>query len=242
MLKEAIEKIQQLADWPKHIEIDGKSYLSGNLTLVTPPALPTFKLMTLSGLVDLVRSAPAGSAPFPVGDWLIRVHSHIQVVVEARHPDGYGRRPCFASCDLQDGEPFRFGQFIYREAFTIALLSRFVQSADCPELLRITSSIASGQTSTSEDDGISQSVALKAGMTLKEMRTVKTRWTLQPFRTFREIEQPASEFVFRLRGGEAEQVPTCALFEADGGKWKLDAVLAIKTWLEAQHLGLPVVA
>ena len=37
-------------------------------------------------------------------------------------------------------------------------------------------------------------------------------------------------------------VPECALFEADGGAWKLDAVLIIKHWLEEQALGLPVVA
>lgn len=37
-------------------------------------------------------------------------------------------------------------------------------------------------------------------------------------------------------------VPECALFEADGGKWKLDAVLTIKAWLEDQHLNIPVIA
>lgn len=240
MLKEAIEKIQQLADWPKHLSIGGKDYISGqNVTLVTPPPIPTFKLMTLSGLVDLVQAAQAWLFP---GDCLIHVRSHAQVVLESRRDDGYGRRLCFASCELQDIEPFRFGQFIDREAFTIALMSRFVQIDDCQELLRITSSIQSGVTSTSEDDGISQSVAIKSGKVLKEMAKVKSRWTLRPFRTFREIEQPASEFVFRLRGGESAEVPACGLFEADGGKWKLDAVLTIKQWLEAKNLGLPVVA
>ena len=238
MLKEAIDKIQALADWPKHLSIGGKDYINGsNLTLLTPPMATPFKLMTLSGLVDLLRASPLVK-----DDWLLHVRSHGHVVVERRQDDGYGRRLCLATCELQDGEPFRFGQFIDREAFTIALLSRFVPGADCPELLRITSSIAAGATATSEDDGISQSVNMKAGVVLKELKTVKTRWTLQPFRTFREIEQPASEFVFRLRGGESAEVPSCALFEADGGKWKLDAVLAIKAWLEAKNLGLPVVA
>jgi hypothetical protein len=31
-------------------------------------------------------------------------------------------------------------------------------------------------------------------------------------------------------------VPECALFEADGGTWKLDAVLTIKVWLEDRNL------
>lgn len=55
------------------------------------------------------------------------------------------------------------------------------------------------------------------------------------------VLQPESEFIFRLRS-QAGAIPECALFEADGGKWKLDAVLAIKAWLEQQQLGLPVVA
>jgi len=40
----------------------------------------------------------------------------------------------------------------------------------------------------------------------------------------------------------AGQVPTCALFEADGGRWKLDAVLASKQWLLGKNIGLNIVA
>jgi hypothetical protein len=54
---------------------------------------------------------------------------------------------------------------------------------------------------------------------------------LSPYRTFRELNQPESAFIFRMRGGGEGKAPQCALFEADGGKWKLDAVQAIKLWL-----------
>lgn len=93
----------------------------------------------------------------------------------------------------------------------------------------------------SEDDGVSQKVTVKSGIQLKELATVRPRWTLKPYRTFREIEQPASKFLFRVKG-EAGSVPACALFEADGGAWRMDAVLAVKAWLEEKALGLPVVA
>jgi hypothetical protein len=92
-----------------------------------------------------------------------------------------------------------------------------------------------------EDDGVSQRTTVKQGVALKETVTVKGRVTLRPYRTFREIEQPASTFVFRLQSHEGA-VPACGLFEADGGTWKLDAVLAIKTWLAAKTLGMPIVA
>ena len=50
--------------------------------------------------------------------------------------------------------------------------------------------------------------------------------TLMPRRTFFEIEQPASPFIFRMQSG-----PTCALFEADGGAWQQEAMQRIAIYL-----------
>lgn len=143
--------------------------------------------------------------------------------------------------ELDDGKPFTFGTFLDREEFVVGLQSRFVQSDDLAEVLRMASSLEVSAVALSEDDGISQRTTVKQGIALKQTVTVKGRVSLRPFRTFREIEQPASDFVFRLRSRDGG-VPECALFEADGGKWKLDAVLAIKAWLESRALGMPVVA
>lgn len=55
--------------------------------------------------------------------------------------------------------------------------------------------------------------------------------TLAPYRTFREIAQPESQFVFRLRGGVEGALPHAALFEADGAEWKLAAVGRIASFL-----------
>lgn len=238
MLKEFVEKIQALSDWPKHIEIEGQSYINGNLKLIVPPALPVFQLMTLSGLVDLLAAAPDS---FVREEWLVHVVSHERVVIEAKSDDAYGRRERFADCCLLDGEQFPCNRFLDREMFVIGLQSRFVENQDSKVLLKLTSSMSNDGAVLSEDDGVSQKVTTRQGVSLKDAQTVKPRWTLKPFRTFREIDQPASEFVLRLKG-EPGTVPVCALYEADGGKWKLDAVLAIKAWLEAKALGLPVVA
>ena len=51
--------------------------------------------------------------------------------------------------------------------------------------------------------------------------------TLRPYRTFNEVEQPASQFVFRIN-----KLANLALFEADGGKWKLEAVESIANYLK----------
>ncbi|NQK92942.1 hypothetical protein HO498_01330 [Streptococcus suis] len=53
--------------------------------------------------------------------------------------------------------------------------------------------------------------------------------TLRPYRTFAEVEQPASQFIYRI-----DKAGYMALFEADGGKWKLDAINNIATYLKSK--------
>ena len=50
--------------------------------------------------------------------------------------------------------------------------------------------------------------------------------TLRPYRTFNEVEQPASQFIFRIN-----KMANLALFEADGGKWQLEAIGNIARYL-----------
>ncbi|GET15220.1 hypothetical protein SN4111_14820 [Ligilactobacillus agilis] len=52
---------------------------------------------------------------------------------------------------------------------------------------------------------------------------------LAPYRTFIEVKQPENKFIFRMKDG-----PRGAIFEADGGAWRNQAILNIKTFLEEQ--------
>ena len=51
---------------------------------------------------------------------------------------------------------------------------------------------------------------------------------LRPYRTFAEIEQPESEYVFRIM--DDGQGPSFKLVEADGGLWKSAAMMKIKEY------------
>lgn len=245
MLKEFVEKIASLAAPTLTREL-GITYSDRPLSMIVPPGPPCVPLKTLTGLVDLLRAGVDGVRVPPgagtPGPYCLHVNSHTTVALLKQDSDLYGRRPVLVTVTVDDGAPFVFGTFFDRESFVIALQSRFVQDVDAAEVLRLASSLTAEAVTIAEDDGISQKVTVKQGITLKESKVVKGRVLLRPYRTFREVTQPSSEFVFRVRGGESADVPSCALFEADGGKWKLDAVLAIKTWLEAQQLGIPVVA
>lgn len=238
MLKEFVEKLLSLSV-PTPLMLHGRQYCDRPLALISPPrSTAPLELMTLTGLVDAVRAKLDDINP---DAWVIEVMSYKGVRIVSRHTSTYGNREVLLGVELSDGEVFPFGRFLPREEFVIGLQSRFVQDQPVVDLLRTASTIEASTVALSEDDGISQKTTVRQGMALKETVTVKGRVMLRPYRTFREVEQPASEFVFRLRSKEG-MVPECALFEADGGKWKLDAVLTMKAWLEEKALGLPVVA
>lgn len=75
------------------------------------------------------------------------------------------------------------------------------------------------------DDGISQTVAAKTGIATVSNVTLPPIIKLAPYRTFVEVEQPEGEFLLRLQNG-----PKAALFEADGGAWKIQARKNIKNY------------
>lgn len=59
---------------------------------------------------------------------------------------------------------------------------------------------------------------------------------LIPFRTFQEVEQPASKFVFRI--GDKD-VPAFKLTEAEGGIWKNEAIRNIKRYFSEAVSSMP---
>src|SRR5699024_2066082 len=76
------------------------------------------------------------------------------------------------------------------------------------------------------DDGVSQAVTINTGIASASDVKVPNPVTLKPYRTFVEVEQPASEFVFRMKDG-----PSAALFEPDGGAWRNEAISNIHDFL-----------
>ena len=60
--------------------------------------------------------------------------------------------------------------------------------------------------------------------------------TLKPYRTFLEVDQPASDFIFRMK--EYSGSIGCALFEADGGAWKMEAMQNMEAYLQDELKGL----
>lgn len=133
--------------------------------------------------------------------------------------------------DTQMVMGMKFGQQYDQESFIVSLQSCFQNNGDREAVAMLASNIVNNQQQEYSDDGITQQAVIKTGITTKQAALVPNPVHLVPYRTFLEVEQPASDFVFRIsegRGGE----PVFKLVAADGGLWKAEAVDNIKKYLE----------
>ena len=126
---------------------------------------------------------------------------------------------------------FWYGRYMDHESFLIALQSKFIQNDDRDLLLRFTGTVENGTVAQYGDDGVTQKATIKTGIASKGEAVVPNPVKLRPFRTFIEVEQPESAFVFRMRQDGDDGVE-CAIFEADGGAWKNVAMKNIKEYLQ----------
>ena len=130
---------------------------------------------------------------------------------------------------------FDFNRFIQHEAFCIGLQSKFLPGDDRELLLKFAGTVESGTVAEYGDDGISQKATIKTGIASKGEALVPSPATLTPYRTFIEVPQPSSSFIFRMQDKHGVE---CALFEADGGAWEAAAMQNIKAFLEGALEGV----
>jgi hypothetical protein len=211
-----------------------------------PPADPVpvaIALNTLSGLVAYIEADIDGAVA--AGAIAIHVVSEGKVTLISGIFGRSQNRKCFAGSVLESlfgTNTFQFGKFYDLEEFNIKLRTLFDQSAEREELLRLLGNIKEERVRTTEDDGISQTVIARVGIASVAEVRVPSPVTLRPYRTFREIWQPASPFIVRLRPGDEDELPTVALFEADGGQWKLEAINLIAEYFKDKVEGVHIFA
>lgn len=227
MLQVALQYLFEKVAKPEIIPINGKNYTTMSVQPVKesePASIPTG---TLTGLVNYITFNPDKLDP---GTLFLNVTAHNNVVLRGAIRGDFNQRFAYLTAHLPEESPFPWGRFQDIEEFIIAIQSRFVQDESTQSILQFVSSIKDEHVKTSQDDGISQTVTAKVGIARVAEVTVPNPVVLQPYRTFPEIEQPKSKFVFRMRSGT--DLPTCALFEGDGGRWKVDAIFSIREYLQ----------
>ncbi len=228
-LKDAIDRIVELAK-PFTLEThDGHRFCSADLVEVKPevPFPVRYLVDTLEALVKLIRTEGIDHSP----RLYVRVDSARRVVVDSTYTGRdyaqYSRLPLYGA--VSDVPSITTNQSMTQEQAIVELQSLYAATTDRAYLLALLSRIDVNQGVSSVDNGISQEVSVKTGAVLMEQQTVKPIVHLQPYRTFLEVEQPASDFLLRL---DKEGRP--ALYEADGGAWKLEAKRNIAAYLGEQ--------
>lgn len=228
-LKDAIDRIVELAK-PYTIKTDdGRRYCTTYLREVKPEVeLPTrYSVDTLAALVKLIRTEGIDHSP----RLYVRVDSARRVMVDTTYTHKeyaeFSRLPLYEA--VSDVPDITVNESISQERAIVELQSLYAITEDRDYLLSLLSRIDVNQGVSSVDNGISQEVSVKTGAVLKEQQTVQPIVHLQPYRTYLEVEQPASDFLLRL---DKDGRP--ALYEADGGAWKLEAKRNIAAYLGEQ--------
>lgn len=223
MLAKMIDKIVSLKE-NKVYEIGGQNYSDNPLNRI-PPHVDRPKAISVSGLDGICKLIRTEMQK--VGS-IIMVHAadYNKVEVMTTYLEDFSRNTLYYATAEVPG--FRGGWREQEEAL-IQLRSLFIPNDGTKYLLDLLSRISDESSITSRDNGVTQQVEARQGISLSAMVEVKPRVNLQPFRTFLEVPQPESEFLLRV-----DKDRGIGFFEADGGIWKLEAKHNIAKYFERE--------
>ncbi|MBQ8931093.1 MAG: hypothetical protein IJ045_01500 [Ruminiclostridium sp.] len=228
MIKAAIEKILEMSK-PNITELHGASYTDKKLHVVAKPHPECLTFHSLLGLTDVIKREVICYCGAPL---IVRVTNECDVDVfgTTHHEDGV--RDFWYSCKADVPRQY-FNSYMPYEEMIINLRSKFVRDENLDELVALLGNIVEENATAVSDDGVTQTAVVKQGVALKANKIIKPIVTLTPFRTYLEVDQPSSEFLLRLKQGGG-----AALYEADGGAWKIEARHNIAEFLREQLEGL----
>lgn len=225
MIKTALEYIVKNANL-NTIERDGKLFSDKELIQINRlQSIKPLELSTLNSFVDYIKDNK-DNLDYKNISIIIEDFNTVKLITKL---DFENKRENLATCKAKTNV-FDFDTFHNKEKFIIALQSQFCNSEDRTKILQILGTIHQESGITNEDNGVSQSIKTKKGIVLGENTIIPNPIELAPFRTFVEIKQPSSQFIFRIK--EQQEELRMALFEADGRVWILESIQIIKQYLE----------
>ena len=219
---------------PEAIVIDGRQYTTRKVHPVHRPVPDEpLQVSTLESVAGYFNSNPD---KVELQGLFIRVASPVEVRVEGALQPGFLERPCYMEAKAML-PVHRFGQWLDAEDFSIWLQACFSGPSALEEgvpvntragVLKYISRVVRKAEAGVADDGTTQAVEVRTSVGSKALASLPNPVTLQPFRTFAEVDQPAGQFVFRVSDDKGLRY---RLDEADGGAWRISAVERIAEWL-----------
>lgn len=228
MLKEAIEKIVSLAN-PMVSEVRGNTFVfgkDGNFMQVEPD-LEMVGEITLNSLDAMVKFVTSEATRLTDSILYLTIPNHLTVKCFTS-PDVECKNLRTALYEAKATDVPGWGekmQLSFEEA-QIALRTRFQKTPDTEYAQKLLSDITTGCKVTYNDNGVATNIVTQQGVALQGKTTIRPIINLRPYRTFQEVEQPASDFLIRVNDRYI------TFIEADGGMWKLAARKTVADYLE----------
>lgn len=233
LTKEAIQLLMQAGNKPHEHIVEMESGATwrvdneGNVHQLFPqiPGTANHEIVvrTLTGLIDYIKS----NLERENDKFFLHIDNNKKVVLKGLLlEDGSRESLMVASAQLPE---FRFDWFHPADEFLINLNARFVNEYDRKKLIAFSGNVKEDNSRQTGDDGFSQKTIVKRGIASAQEEIVPNPVKLAPYRTFTEVDQPESDFIFRMKEG-----PQFGLFEADGGAWQNQAIFNIKAFLEKE--------
>lgn len=220
MFKDLAQYIVGLSK-PELVDINGKIFSDRSLKRYDyNPPLP-LKFKSIQGLLEYIEA----DCDFTIAESFIHIVNYKRIEYLSPLNDD-NEREIYAVCE-PDVIDIRFNQFLDRETFNIMLQTGFVENDDLREILRYIGTMSDKAVRTVADDGIKQEITIKSSTQGLIDVFIPNPVILKPFRTFTDVEPVESKFVLRLKEGGS-----CALFEADGGAWKIDTMTRLQDHIE----------
>ncbi|MFR3727699.1 hypothetical protein [Lacrimispora sp.] len=224
MTRDALQYVVGLSE-ANLLTINGDTYTDKQIHRIDNELrAAAIEMNTLSSLIDYAKAFTNEMSD----QMLVQVVSPTEVkLISCLDRDR--KRECLVNVAAMVPE-FSYGRYMDHESFIIALQSKFIPNDHRADLLRFAGTVKDESVAQYGDDGITQKATVKRGIASVEEAIVPNPVNLKPFRTFVEVDQPESAFIFRMKQSEGRGIE-CAIFEADGGAWKNEAMRNIKKYL-----------
>jgi hypothetical protein len=244
MIAEALQYLIGLGK-PEIVREDGQVYSNVKLFPVTPEEPKTLVVHTLTGLVDFVKEC-GGKVVDDAKEFDPIVHIDDFNIVNLRSAllPKHGRRLNFIRAEAipMFGDERHLLGCPVRDMI-VRLGTSFAPNDDRSMLLKLLGNISDNSSVKTLDDGITQQVEVKLGISLKGVAQIPNTVDLLPWRSFPEIEPQPSKWLIRIDRIE-NKGPLVSLYEVNREQWRSATIAAIGGYLRKalEHEDVVVIA
>lgn len=232
MLKELANKIEELVKGqvePEIIEHEGVDYVktAQGYKQLLKPTTKKIEVNSLTGLIKMIRNSindVDSEVPNIYVPLIVNVDFNCIIVMSALNSDKTRNYLVEANPMIPS---LQMGRNLSVEEMIILLSTAYIPTENTEKFISSISSLRIVEEVHFNDDGIGQTVTARQGASMNKSFQVQPIVKLKPIRTYAEIEQVESKFLFRVN-----KDGTVCLREADGGQWKYEVQNEIVKYLE----------